>query len=183
MGSRRIVCVFVGLGLLTACTSDDDPEPPSATLPADITVTSTAFGDGDPIPVEFTCDGSDVPPPLAWSGVPDDAEALALVADDPDAPDGTFTHWVLVDLPLSVASINADMVLEGVIGNNTSGQARYTGPCPPEDDDAHTYRFTVYALDAPTGLENGAEVDEARHAISEAAISYGVLTGIYDRRS
>jgi hypothetical protein len=172
------------LVILTACESDGDdtqPESASEALPADLTVTSTEFANGDPIPVEFSCDGANIPPSLAWTGLPDDTGALALVVDDPDAPGGTFTHWILLDIPVSTPSINADSLLEGVIAENSAGDALYTGPCPPTGDDPHTYRFTVYALAEPTGVAPEASIETARGAIDENAISYGVLTGTFAR--
>src|SRR3954466_5372786 len=94
------LCIAMAL-FVEACGGGDDS--PSAEAPdagSDvIDVASAAFGEGEPIPVEYTCDGKELSPPLRWSGVPDDAQALALVVDDPDAPGGTFVHWVVVDIP------------------------------------------------------------------------------------
>src|SRR5215213_11192185 len=98
--------------LLLACVvvagcGDDTVEGPPPAAPATIRLTSAAFEDGGSIPERFTCDGDDVSPPLSWAGVPEGAKALALVMEDPDAPDGTFVHWVLLDIPPREAALAA----------------------------------------------------------------------------
>jgi Raf kinase inhibitor-like YbhB/YbcL family protein len=148
--------------------------------PKTITVTSTAVSEGGRLPERYTCDGDDVAPPLAWLGVPDDVAAVALVVDDPDAPRGTFTHWVVLDVPVGVTSSDEAAVPEGgVEAQNSAGRASYFGPCPPSG--THRYRFTVYALSSATGLQRGAALDEALRAIEDRAIAWGRLTGTYSR--
>jgi hypothetical protein len=155
-------------------------EDPGSGLPEQISVTSRAFGEGDAIPVEFTCDGADDSPPLAWTGAPDDAAAVALLVDDPDAPRGTFVHWVVLDLPPSTTSVGSGEVpAGGVQARNSAGEASYFGPCPPSG--THRYRFTVYALSEPTGLDTGADLDEAVTAIDRLAVARGRLTATYHR--
>ena len=145
-----------------------------------IEVTSTAFAEGEPVPVKYTCDGDEVAPPLAWSGVPSDAAGVALVVDDPDAPSGTFTHWVVLDIPVATTSSAEGGVPEGGVQATTSaGSAAYAGPCPPSG--THRYRFTVVALDAETGLAEGAALDEALAAVEEHSVAQGTLTGTYSR--
>lgn len=147
---------------------------------AGITVTSTAFGEGEPIPVAFTCDGDDRSPPLAWHGVPDGAADLALVVDDPDAPGGTYVHWVAVGIdPASTGADEAAVPPGGRQVANSAGHARYDGPCPPGRDGAHRYRFTLYALDRAVGADAG--LDDTLAAIGRAAIAKGTLTGTFDR--
>ncbi|MCI0688571.1 MAG: YbhB/YbcL family Raf kinase inhibitor-like protein [Sporichthyaceae bacterium] len=141
-------------------------------------MTSTAFAEGEPIPSVYSCRGRDVSPPLAWSGIPSDAAALALVVDDPDAPRGTFTHWVVVDFPPSTAALaEGEVPSGGIQAVNSAGDARYLGPCPPSG--THRYRFTVYALSERLGLEAGAGLQEAQRAITEGAIAQGTLTGTF----
>jgi Raf kinase inhibitor-like YbhB/YbcL family protein len=153
---------------------------PAMTAPSSMTVTSTAFQDGGTIPKKFTCDGEGVSPPLAWKGVPDDAVSMALVVDDPDAPRGTFTHWVLLDLEPATISMTEGQVPAGAKqANNSAGKASYFGPCPPSG--THHYRFTIYALSAKTGLKDGAKLDEALKAIDSKSIARGRLTGLYAR--
>lgn len=105
---------------------------PEVDGPSTITVTSIAFADGDPVPNRYTCDGDNVAPPLRWPGVPADAEALALVVGDPDAPRGTFTHWVVLDIPTDVTAVDeASAPAGGVEGQNSAGRSSHFGPCPP----------------------------------------------------
>lgn len=146
---------------------------------ATITLTSDAFGEGDEIPEQFACDGEQVSPPLEWSGRA--AKAWALVVDDPDAPGGTFVHWVVLDIPQGTTSVRSgDVPAGGKQVINSSDEASYTGPCPPSGE--HRYRFTVYALDAPTDVARGAPLDEALDAISDHATSRGTLTAVYSRK-
>jgi Raf kinase inhibitor-like YbhB/YbcL family protein len=121
-----------------------------------------------------------VSPPLAWSGVPNDAAAVALVVDDPDAPSGTFTHWVVLDVPPATSSSDEGAVpAGGTQAESSAGPAAYAGPCPPSG--THHYRFTVIALDEETGLAQGASLDDALAAVDEHATARGTLTGTYSR--
>lgn len=149
------------------------------TAPTSITVTSTAFRDGGTIPRKYTCDGEGVSPPLAWKGVPANTSALAVVVDDPDAPRGTFTHWVLLDLEPTTTSL-AEGHSGSTQANNSAGKAAYFGPCPPSG--THHYRFTVYALSEATGLANGADLAEALRAIDAKSIGRGRLTALFARQ-
>lgn len=150
------------------------------TAPSSITVTSRAFQDGGRIPKKYSCDGDDVSPPLAWKGLPENTGAVALVVDDPDAPRGTFTHWVLLDLDPTITSITEGQAPTGAKqANNSAGRASYFGPCPPSG--THHYRFTVYALSEATGLPDGAKLDAALKAIDSRALTRGRLTGLYNR--
>jgi Raf kinase inhibitor-like YbhB/YbcL family protein len=153
---------------------------PAMTAPSNITVTSRAFQDGGKIPKKHTCDGEDLSPPLAWQGVPANAGSVALVVDDPDAPRGTFTHWVLLDLDPATSAILEGQVPTGTKqAKNSAGKASYFGPCPPSG--THHYRFTVYALSEAIGLPDGAKLDDALKAIDSRSIAKGRLTGLYSR--
>lgn len=150
------------------------------TASSTITVTSRAFQDGGKIPKKYSCDGDDVSPPLAWKGLPVNAGAVALIVDDPDAPRGTFTHWVLLDLDPVTTSITEGQVPVGAKqAANSAGRPSYFGPCPPSG--THHYRFTVYALSEATGLPDGAKLDEALQAIDARTLTRGRLTGLYSR--
>ena len=145
-----------------------------------ITVSSSAFQDGQPIPERFTCDGDGDAPPLTWDDVPTDAAALALVVDDPDAPNGTFVHWIVLDIPVATTGSEAGAVPSGATqAKNSAGKASYVGPCPPSG--IHHYRFTVYALSRRTGLRDGADMRKALAAIESAATHQGRLVGAYAR--
>jgi len=145
-----------------------------------ITVTSTAFQPDQPIPARLGCDGDGVSPALAWEGVPDAAQALALVVDDPDAPRGTFTHWVVLDIEPTTRSVAENAVpAGGKQAKNSGGKVNYYPPCPPSG--THHYRFTVYALSKPTGLPDGTDLGRALDAVDKAAIGRGRLTGTFSR--
>jgi len=179
---RPVVLAPVLAVVLAACGGGDTVEGPPPAAPDEITVTSTAFDEGATIPREFTCDGEEVSPPLAWSGVGGKARSLALLMEDPDAPSGTFVHWTVFGVAPDVDAFEAGRVPEGALeGENSFGDEGYGGPCPPGDDEPHRYVFTVYALDSDPGLEAGAKPDEVREAVADAAIARGQLTGRYGR--
>ncbi|MFF0270166.1 YbhB/YbcL family Raf kinase inhibitor-like protein [Kribbella sp. NPDC004536] len=174
---RRLLLWAAVLMSAAACSGRSGKEP-AVTTPADMTVTSTAFREGGTIPRKYTCDGAGTSPPLAWTGTPADAKALAIVVDDPDAPSGTFTHWVVLDLdPKTTALVEG--TTPATQARNSAGKPSYYGPCPPSG--THHYRFAVYALSAPTGLPAGAKLDEALKAISEKSVGHGRLTVLYSR--
>jgi Raf kinase inhibitor-like YbhB/YbcL family protein len=141
-------------------------------------VTSPALEDGGTVPERFTCDGADTAPPLAWAGEPGGTRAFAVVMEDPDAPGGTFVHWTAYGIAPGVHRLPAAGTLEG---ESSFGDTGYGGPCPPEGDDAHRYRFYVYALRAPLGLQAGASPADVRSAIADAALARGRLVATYGR--
>ncbi|HEX5616016.1 MAG TPA: YbhB/YbcL family Raf kinase inhibitor-like protein [Acidimicrobiia bacterium] len=183
------------LTIVGACGDDSPPGSDAAAelaardLPEVLEVTSPAFADGTPVPPRFTCDGDDLAPPLAWSAVPTGTQSLAIVVDDPDASGGTFTHWVVTAIAADTGE-TVEGQSPGVQHENSFGVEEYRGPCPPTDDDAHTYRFTVYALDAP-GDVCGSDGDddscpspttqESLEYIGEHVRAEGSLTGTYGR--
>ena len=112
---------------------------------ASMKITSSAFQEGGNIPSKFTCDGSDTSPPLQISGVPSKAKSLVLIADDPDAPGGPFTHWLVWNIPPQTNSIAEASAPKGVHGTNDFGKLGYGGPCPPPG--AHRYPFKIFAVD------------------------------------
>ena len=161
----------------TGC-SDDRGHQVASDAASTIAVTSDAFADGDTIPERFTCDGEEVSPPLAWSG--EQVAAWALVVDDPDAPGGTYVHWVVVDIaPRTKTVRTGEVPTGGVQIANSAGDTSYAGPCPPGGE--HRYRFTVYALDATTGLTEQASTAEALDAVRDHATAQGTLTAVYAR--
>jgi len=141
------------------------------------TLTSPAFSADEALPPRFTCDGRNVSPPLAWTGTPAGTAAFALVLDDPDAPSGTFTHWLLADLPAGLTTLDEGARLPGVVvaGTNDFSRVGYGGPCPPRGHGPHRYRFHLHALDAPLGLPDGftrKAIDRALggHVLATAAL-------------
>jgi Raf kinase inhibitor-like YbhB/YbcL family protein len=179
------VAAATTITLLAACGDDDNGGADQlAKHPVDkvVRVTSTSFAEGAPIPKQYTCDGPNTQPQLAWTGIPSKAKEVAVVVDDPDAGGGTFVHWVLFGLKPSVTSLPEGGPLpDGARqAKNGAGKAAWMGPCPPPPDPAHHYRFTVYGLDHTLDVNDGADKEGALAAIQEAAISKGVLTATFD---
>lgn len=151
-----------------------------------MTLTSPAFADNGNIPVEYSCDGKSTSPELAWSGVPAKTQAYALVMHDPDAPRaGGFTHWVVYNIPATATGLAAGASPGGTLppgtleGNNGSGKAGYTGPCPPKGGAPHHYQFALYALDAPLSLPAGKTKDELEQALGSHVLAKAQLTGLF----
>jgi Raf kinase inhibitor-like YbhB/YbcL family protein len=146
-------------------------------------ISSPAFADGSDIPVRHTCDGNDLSPQIAWSDVPEGTRSLALIVDDPDAPRGTFTHWVLYDIPPETNGLGEGNTL-GIAGRNSFGRSGYGGPCPPPADDAHRYRFRLHALDIPSiALSGNATREELEAKMETHVLGTAQLVGKYKRQS
>jgi Raf kinase inhibitor-like YbhB/YbcL family protein len=151
-----------------------------------IKVVSSAFQEGGMIPADYTCDGKDISPPLSWSGVPEQAVTMALICDDPDAPLGTWVHWVLYNLPASVRELPAgvppdERLANGALqGRNDFRRLGYGGPCPPGG--THRYYFKLYALDKALDLKPGATKKELLKAMEGHVLAEGQLMGRYKRR-
>ncbi len=148
-----------------------------------LNVTSTAFADGAAIPSQYTCQGSGVSPPIFWSAVPPDAQSIAVIVDDPDAPGGTFEHLALFDLPPSepsLPSLGASPAgTEGTVARNSSGGVGFAPICPPSGQ--HRYRFQVLALDKTIALPNGVSSAAVSRAMSGHVLARGLLTGVYQK--
>ncbi len=149
-------------------------------------LTSTAFSEGGEIRREHTCDGADISPPLSWTDPPPGTESLALICDDPDAPRGTWVHWVLYDLPGDLTSLpqgldTSPSLQEGWRqGRNDFGRTGYGGPCPPPGP-AHRYFFRLYALDGSLDLEAGAAKAQVLEAMEGHILAQVELMGRYAR--
>lgn len=149
-------------------------------------IESAAFKDGAEIPRKHTCDGADVSPPLAFSGVPEGARSLALVCDDPDAPAGTWVHWVLFNLPpdcrfLPESVPKTQFILKNAAqGVNDFGRIGWGGPCPPPGK-PHRYVFRLLALAEPMGLRPGASKGELLRSVEGRVLAEASLTGLYRR--
>jgi Raf kinase inhibitor-like YbhB/YbcL family protein len=176
-----VVLVALMAAPLIGC-GDDTVEGPPPSAPHRIRLTSPAFAPGAAIPQRFSCDGEDVSPPLQWSGVPGETRSLALLLEDPDAPGGTFVHWTLYAMAGTTTALREGQVPPGAReGENSFGDDGYRGPCPPEGDEPHRYRFILYALRAAPDLEAGAPAEQVRGAIADAAIARGELIGRFGR--
>jgi Raf kinase inhibitor-like YbhB/YbcL family protein len=148
-------------------------------------MSSPAFGYGEEIPRKFTCDGEEVSPPLEWENPPAGTKSFALICDDPDAPMGTWVHWVLYDFPGDTRSLPEGFPNEREFengaksGKNSWGRYGYGGPCPPSG--THRYFFRLYALDAPLGLKPGANARQLRRAMEGHVLGTAELMGKYRR--
>lgn len=142
------------------------------------TLTSPAFADGQPIPRPFTCDGNDAPPPLHIGDPPQGTRSFALIMDDPDAPRGTFTHWLAYDIPADGPELRADAARTLA---NDFGRSGYGGPCPPRGHGPHRYYFTVYALDVPSLELPGSTRDDLEAAIKGHTLGKARMMGRYER--
>ncbi|MBN1697635.1 MAG: YbhB/YbcL family Raf kinase inhibitor-like protein [Spirochaetales bacterium] len=143
-----------------------------------MTLTSSAFTDSARIPSRYTCDGDDVNPPLSVADVPSGAKSLALIVDDPDAPAGTWVHWVVYDIPV-ISRIGENSV-PGKQGRNNLGKLDYGGPCPPAG--THRYYFRLYALDFSPDKREGLTKKELMNVMSGHILGKAELMGVYSRR-
>ena len=147
---------------------------------ARIKITSSAFQEGGNVPSKFTCEGSDTSPPLQITGIPSQAKSLVLIADDPDAPSGLFTHWLIWNIPPQTTSISEGNAPRGVHGTNDFGKSGYKGPCPPSG--THKYSFKVFALDRELDLHGGSKRSQLDAAMKGYVIAQGELVGRYTRK-
>jgi Raf kinase inhibitor-like YbhB/YbcL family protein len=151
-----------------------------------IKVSSPAFQDGGMIPSQYTCDGDDVSPPLRWEPVPEKTRSIALIVDDPDAPSGTFVHWVLYDLAAAVNELPENIPGDRTLTNGARQGANdfrkigYGGPCPPGG--THRYFFKVYALDTQINLPAGETKARLLKAMQGHILAEGQLLGRYKRQ-
>ncbi len=180
---RAAMLVGLSCAACNGCRSGGGGAPsaaPGVTM-ATMTVTSRAFAPNTPIPVDYSCDGADKSPPLAWSAPPPGTRSIAVVVDDPDAPGGDFTHWIVFDLPGTTLGLaeGADVAVLGAAeGTNGFGRAAWGGPCPPRRE-MHRYFFHVYALDAPLAARPGASRDAVDAAMNQHVLAEGTLTGTF----
>jgi Raf kinase inhibitor-like YbhB/YbcL family protein len=155
-------------------------------LPHLLVVTSTAFTEGQAVPARYTADGDDVSPPLAWDHVPEGTRSLALVCEDPDAPRGTWTHWVLFNLSPDTKKLDENIAKKatlsngGVQGANDFGKSGYGGPSPPPGK-PHRYFFKLYALDTALKLQAGASRQQLLAALQGHVLDEAQLMGTYGR--
>lgn len=145
---------------------------------SDMRLESPVFAEGQPIPRRYTCDGEDVSPPLIISDPPEGTSHFVLIMDDPDAPRGTWDHWVVYDIPGEVGEI-PEGTSPGVEGRNSWGRLGYGGPCPPSG--THRYVFRVLALDGPLELGEGATKEQVLSAAAGKILAEATLTGTYRR--
>ena len=168
-----------------ACGADNPKSTGGKTM--NIQITSVAFSEGQPIPQKYTCQGGNVSPPLAWTNTPPNTRSFALITDDPDAPVGTWVHWVLYDLPPTTTELPENTLkslqLPGGArqGSNSSHGIGYEGPCPPPGK-PHRYFFKLYALDMILDLKPGLTKKDLLKAMEGHVLAEGQLMGTYQRK-
>jgi Raf kinase inhibitor-like YbhB/YbcL family protein len=143
-------------------------------------ITSSAFQEGGNIPPRFTCDGGDSSPPLGIAEIPSGAKTLALVVDDPDAPSGLFTHWIVWNISPQTNAITEGSAPQGVQGTNDFGRSGYGGPCPPSG--THRYYFKIFALDRELSLASGTKRNQLDAAMKGHVVAQGELMGRYAKQ-
>ncbi len=145
-----------------------------------IKITSSVFSNGERIPQKYTCSGEDVNPPLSISNIPENAQSLVLIVDDPDAPMGTWNHWLVWNISPDRGEVVENSVPEGAtLGKNDFGVVQYRGPCPPSG--THRYFFRVFALSKMLDLKEGASRQELEKAMKDYILDKGELMGIFSR--
>ena len=151
-----------------------------------LSLSSPVFQEGQDIPIKYTCEGQDISPPLTWDEPPSGTQCFVLIVDDPDAPRGVFTHWLLFNLPADSRELpeavptHNELASGALQGKNDFGKIGYGGPCPPAGP-AHHYRFTFYALDQLLDLTAGASRKQVTDAVKGHILAWGQLTGMYQR--
>jgi Raf kinase inhibitor-like YbhB/YbcL family protein len=173
-------CLLCLGGLLAGCQATTPQVTQEGEAEMAIQITSAAFSEGGMIPKMYTCSGEDLSPPLAWSGVPQEAKSLALIMDDPDAPGKVFVHWVLFNIPASAMELPEGMQGSGIPGVNNFRLTGYNGPCPPSGQ-THRYLFKIYALDQELKLTEGASKADVENAMVGHILASGQLMGKFKR--
>ena len=185
----RVLFVITALAItVCGCEQKKVPGAVSEERSQDMTisVSSSTFPEGGTIPAKYTCDGNDVSPPLKWTGVPEATKSLALISDDPDAPVGTWVHWVMWNVPPSVGELAEDVSPKAELpdgsrqGISDFRRPGYGGPCPPSG--VHRYYFKLYALDTMLDLPSSTRKADLLKAMKGHVLTEGQLMGKYSRR-
>lgn len=175
VGAWYISIPFVGPGKYAPAIT-----PSPTQMPQSMKLTSSAFANEEKIPKDFTCDGRKVNPPLIISGIPPGTKSLAIIVDDPDAPAGTFTHWVIWNIDPGTQEIQSGQIPpKSEEGTNSAGRIGYTPPCPPSG--SHRYFFTLFAVDTTIGLDGKAKKADLEAQMHGHIIEQTNLIGAYGR--
>jgi hypothetical protein len=183
---HRLAILLAVLCLAIVLAGCEPGEQPLERGELTLSVSSTAFQEGGRIPDKYTCQGQDISPPLVWGEPPAGTQSLALIVDDPDAPAGVFTHWVLFNIPSDSRELpeavptQAELPSGARQGKNDFGKIGYGGPCPPSGN-LHRYQFTIYALDQTLDLKAGVSKSQLVDAMQGHILARGQLTGTYQR--
>lgn len=182
-----LVCLTIvfGAGCLNTPSSETRPtmgqEQPNRInfnqkIPNIMQLTSPAFKNNEELPVKFTCDGAGLHPPLEFKDAPSDTQSFVLILEDPDAPSGTFDHWIVFNIPAQTTNLTDS---PGLSGKNSSGRTGYVGACPPSGQ--HRYIFHLYAVDTMLNLKAGASRQEIEQAMSGHILGLAELQSVYQR--
>jgi Raf kinase inhibitor-like YbhB/YbcL family protein len=171
---RLCIALLAAVILLSGCTADIVSYHEVEIMELEV---KSIFEESGLIPGKFTCNGEDISPPIEINLIPAETKSLVLIMDDPDAPDGTFTHWIMWNIPSS-GKIDENHA-PGTQGKNDAGEAKYKGPCPPTGE--HRYFFRIYALDQNLELQEGASRKELEAAMEGKVIAQGQLMGKFGR--
>ncbi len=181
---RKLLIVVVSVAILTLVyyivsgRKSEQPSVPGKYNP--MIVTSAKFNNSSPIPSIYSCDGKSINPPITIEKIPTNTKSLILIMDDPDAPTGTFTHWLLWNIPPNISELKENSIPEkSVVGSNSAGKIGYIGPCPPSGK--HRYFFRIYVLDILLNLPQGSSRDQLERAMENHVVSKGELMGTYSR--
>lgn len=184
----RALMLIVLTALIGCAAAQTETPSPATDVPspeASFTLASTAFASGGQIPSRYTCQGEEVSPALSWTAPPEGTRSFALIMDDPDAPNGTWTHWVIFNLPPEYRSLDEGLPArnkldDGVVqGKNSWHKFGYRGPCPPSG--THHYAFHLYALDTLLDLGPGTTAERLRQAMDGHVLAEAVLTGLFGK--
>lgn len=178
--------LFITILLISSCNKDDnDDDNNTPPPPQPFKLTSTAFDSAGIIPIKYTCNGEDISPPLSWSNPPNGTASFVLVVSDPDAPSGTFIHWIVFNIPPATISIkekasqNATLPGTSLEGTHSNNFTNYMGPCPPSS--THRYYFTLSALDIVLSLSSGVKIDQLNTAMNNHILEQVQLMGKYSQ--
>jgi len=168
-------------------SEDEGPPEPTEEPAMPFELTSTAFKEGEPIPVQYSCDGEDISPPLAWGLPPEGTQSFALIIDDPDAPVGTWDHWIVFNIAANTYGLEEGLPITGInqipgwisVAKNSWGRNDYGGPCPPGG--THRYFFKLYALDTTLNLDENADKKQVLSAMEGHILAETELMGTYSR--
>lgn len=150
-------------------------------MAANFEITSSAFKDGGKIPVQYSCVGKDISPQLAWSNAPAATQSFALICSDPDAPMGTWYHWVIFNIPKTLTEIpENNLPTYSLAGKNSWQKMQYNGPCPPPSQ-LHHYIFTLFSLDSKLNLPQGVDVEMLKKAMQGHIIQSTTITGLFSK--
>ena len=177
---RLFLLCFALVIIVSSCSSNETATTESTEAATTMELKSDAFASGQSIPAKYTCTGKNFSPALTWSNAPADTQSFALIVDDPDAPMGTWVHWVLYNIPSGTTSLSEATDAGGLsVGKNSSNHMSYDGPCPPSG--THRYFFKLYALDTTLSLSPGATKQQLLDAMKGHILAQGELMGTFSK--